>query len=85
MHRITVSLPDEVVAAVQREARRSGKSVSAVTRDAICSHLHLVVDPGQTRSFGIIGIGQSDPREGGKVASRVDEILAEEWTLDRDR
>lgn len=85
MHRITVSLPDEVAAAVQREARRSEKSVSAVTRDAICSHLHLVIEPNQVRSFGIVGIGESDPREGGNVASRVDEILAEEWTPDRDR
>lgn len=73
-------MPDELVAAVQRESRRSGRSVSSLAREALSRHLHIVVDPDEERDLSFIGLGASN--EPG-VADQVDEILARDWTWDR--
>ena len=48
MRRTTVSLPDELAQALDREARRRHASASEVTRTALAQHL---------------GLAQSEPRE----------------------
>lgn len=76
MNRITISVPDDIAAALAREARRRGLSVSAVARDALGSHLHLVAEPVVKRKLGIIGIGASD---GDSNARQLDRALTAEW------
>jgi hypothetical protein len=73
MKRITISLPDEVAAALGREAARRRVSVSQVAREAIESRLGWVEDGPREIPFAALGSGP------GNVAERVDEILAHEW------
>ncbi len=85
MNRITISVTPEIEQAMRREARRRGSSVSAVARDALGQHLHLVVSPHGNRHVGFAALGNSN--EPG-AAERVEEILAAEWgdpDFDRDR
>lgn len=77
MQRITISLPDELASAVKRESRRRGCSVSALAREAMGEHLHLVVEPGQRRKVGFAAIGKSGRPA---VTERIDEVLEREWT-----
>jgi predicted transcriptional regulator len=41
MRRITISLPDELAHALEREARRRSSSASAIARDALSEYLGL--------------------------------------------
>lgn len=82
MHRLTISLPEELVAAAQREARRRGVSVSAVARDAFGQHLHIVLAPDARRDVPFAAVGSSKPRDTGR---RSEEALAKEWNADHDR
>ena len=75
MKRTTISLPDDLAAALEREAARRRVPVSQVAREAIESELGM--DEGTPRELPFIGVGSSGL---GNVAERVDEILAEEWT-----
>lgn len=80
MKRTTVSLPDELAAATQMEARRRGVSVSEVTRDALAEHLGLT---GETaRHIPFAAIGASGKRNTSRDAEK---ILAREWGRARDR
>ena len=76
MQDLSIDLPAEVLDALEREASRSGKSISIVICDALVAHLPgaATIDP--SRRFGIVGIGNSGQTG---IASRVDEILEEEW------
>ena len=82
MQRTTISLPDDLAAALKREAKRLRVPVSQVAREAIETRLRRV--PGKPR-FPFIGLirgeGQTD------VSSRIDEILAAGWAdaIERDR
>ncbi|MGE0057904.1 MAG: ribbon-helix-helix protein, CopG family [Dehalococcoidia bacterium] len=80
MQRRTISLPDDVDAALEREARRRRMPVSQVVREAVEAQLAL----GKTRKyrFSFIGIGQSEGD--GTISEKIDELMAAEWTLDRD-
>lgn len=69
-------MTDDIAAALAREARRRGLSVSAVARDVLGSHLHLVTEPVAKRKLSIIGIGASD---GDSSARQLDQALAAEW------
>jgi hypothetical protein len=82
MHRLTISIPEELAASLAREARRRDVSVSAVAREALGSHLHLVVSTEGRRKLPFAAIGSSGESD---VASNVESILAEEWNPDRDR
>jgi hypothetical protein len=73
MKRTTVSLPDELAAALGREAARRRVSVSQIAREAIESRLGWADDGPRKSPFAALGSGP------GNVAERVDEILAEEW------
>lgn len=72
MKRTTVKLPDELDAKLRHEAARRGITIAELTREAI--EIHLNGEPRRRFLFGA-GSGRSD---GSGIASRVDEILAEE-------
>jgi hypothetical protein len=80
MKRTTVSLPDEMAKALEREARRRGTSVSAVAREALAERLHLRA--GEARELPFVGLGRSGRRDTGR---RAEEVLAAEWDADRGR
>lgn len=78
MQRTTISLPDDLTEALQREARRRGSSVSAIAREAIADRLSM--DKARPLPFAALGrSGHAD------TAERAEEILAKEWTPARDR
>lgn len=74
MKRTTISLPDDMAQALDREARRQGTSVSAVAREALAERLRLRA--GQVRDLPFAALGHSGTRD---TARRADEILDEEW------
>jgi hypothetical protein len=80
MKRTTISLPDEMAKALEREARRRGTSVSAIAREALAERLHL--RPGELRELPFVGLGRSGARD---TARRAEDILADEWNADRGR
>jgi Arc/MetJ-type ribon-helix-helix transcriptional regulator len=80
MKRTTISLPDELAATVEREARRRRSSVSEIVRTALAAHFHL----DQPRRLPFESLGSSGHRH---TARDAEEILAREWAdaIDRDR
>lgn len=81
MKRTTVSLPDDLAAALAREAQRRNRSVSEITRDALAKHLGLAADEPRPVPFAAVG------RSGQRTTARdMEELLAREWDADaRDR
>ena len=80
MKRTTLSLPDDLAQALTREAKRRSTSASAVARDAIAEHLHLV--PGNARPLPFAALGRS----GYKTTARdMEQLLEREWNDARDR
>lgn len=79
MQRTTISLPDDLAAALNREARRRGIPVSRVAREAIEARL------GRTgsikRKLPFAALGRSGHRS---TARDVDKILRDEWVDARD-
>lgn len=67
-----MKLPEELDARLRHEAARRGMTISELTREAIEMHLN-----GGTRRRFLVGAG-SGASDGSGIASRVDEILAEE-------
>lgn len=80
MRRTTISLPDDMARALDREARRQGTSASAVAREALAERLHLRA--GEARQLPFAALGRSGAHD---TARRAEEILAAEWDADRDR
>ena len=80
MKRTTVSLPDSVAAALQREARRRSSTVSDLTRRALIAFLGLSED--EPRHIPFAAVAHSGHRH---TARDVEEILNEEWGRVRDR
>jgi predicted transcriptional regulator len=80
MKRITISLPDDLAAALEREARRRRIPVSQVAREAIEARLGRTTD--RPREIPFAGLGRSGHRS---TARNVEEILEAEWGRDRDR
>lgn len=80
MKRTTISLPDELAHAAEREARRRRVSLAEVARAALAEHLGLTGRAPRKLSFA--GIGDSGNTD---TAERVEEILADEWRPDLDR
>jgi hypothetical protein len=74
MKRTTLSLPDDLADALAREARRRSTSASAVARDALARHLHLV--PTEARALPFAALGRSGHRSTGRD---MEELLAREW------
>jgi predicted transcriptional regulator len=80
MKRTTISLPDDMAKALDREARRRGTSVSAIAREALADRLRLRA--GEARELPFVGLGRSGTHD---TARRAEEVLAEEWDADRGR
>lgn len=79
MTRITISLPSDVAAALEREARRRRVPVSQVAREAIEANLGLT--EGTWKEPAFIGV-LADFEPMGPVSDRVDELLAATWARD---
>lgn len=80
MKRTSITVPDRVARALEREARRRGSSVSAVAREAISEHLQLA--PRDERPLPFAGLGRSGAHD---TAERAEEILRAKWPPDSDR
>ena len=79
MKRTTISMPDDLARAVEREARRRDTSTSEVVRVALIAQLGVGA---KRKPLPFANLGRSGTRD---TSSRIDEILAEEWTLDLHR
>jgi len=79
MKRTTISLPDDLAAALEREARRRRLPVSQVAREGIEAHLGRHAG---ARRIPFAAIGRSGHRD---TAVKVDEILEAEWDRVGDR
>ena len=77
MKRTTVSLPDDLAAALTREAHRRNRSASEITRDALAQHLGLAA--GEPRDVPFAAVGRSGRRH---TARDMEELLAREWDED---
>jgi predicted transcriptional regulator len=78
MKRTTISLPDDVADAVEREARRRRVSVSYVVRETLAQRLGRTTG---RRELAIAALGRSGHRT---TARDAEEVLAAEWDA-RDR
>jgi hypothetical protein len=77
MKRTTVSLPDDLAAALAREAHRRNRSASEITRDALAKHLGLTA--GEPRDIPFGAVGRSGHHN---IARDMEELLAREWNDD---
>lgn len=80
MKRITITLPDAVALAAEREAKRRRVSVAEVARCAFVDHLRL--DPDAPKRLPFVGLFESEHTD---TAERAEEILAAEWDPYGDR
>lgn len=80
MKRTTITIPDELAGALEREARRRHLSVSQVTREALAAHLGLAGEEPRTLPFAALGASGHHT-----TARDLEEILAAEWTDARSR
>lgn len=81
MKRTTISMPDDLAAALEREARRLRLPVSQIAREAIEARLGLS-DEGP-RDLPFIGIAES--KDSKWFAADIDEFLAETWADEIER
>ena len=81
MKRTTISLPDDVAAALAREARRRRVPVSQVAREAIESKLQL--DEGSPLDWPLVGLWESQDSEWS--AADLEEFLEKHWVDDIER
>lgn len=79
MKRTTISLPDDLAAAVEREARRRREPVSGIVRESLEAFLGRSAGK---RRIPFAAIGHSGQHD---VARSAEEILEREWTDARDR
>ena len=75
MRRTSLSLPDDLAVALEREARRRGTTVSAVARDALASHLGLGQDG--PRPLGFAALGRSTGRDMEDLLRRDRQVMRE--------
>jgi len=80
MKRTTVALPEELVDALERAARRERCSVSEVVRRMLAAQLGMIA--GGERALPFANLGRSGQ---GHVARDMESLLAEGWAPDRDR
>ena len=74
MRRTTLSLPDDLAQALTREAHRRSTSASAIAREALARHLHLV--PGEARALPFAALGHSGQPN---TARDMEQLLEREW------
>lgn len=80
MKRTTISLPDDLAAALDREARRRRVPVSQVAREAL--EVSLSRPTSGRRELPFAALGRSGHHS---TARDLEQILDAEWTDDRDR
>lgn len=80
MKRTTISLPDDLAAALAREARRRHQSSSEIARAALARHLGLAAD--RPRDLPFASLGGSGHRNTGR---EMEQLLAREWDDDARR
>lgn len=78
MRRTTISLPDELAAALQREARRRSMPASAIARDALTAYLGIG-GPDDHRELPFAALGRSGHAD---TAREMEALLEHEWTAD---
>ncbi len=81
MKRTTVVLPEELATLVELERKRRDVSPAEVIRSALAVYFGIDSDLAP-RELPFIGIGSSG---GAHIASRIEELLAEEWPKRRMR
>lgn len=74
MKRMTITLPDELAAAIDQERRRQDTSASAIVRTALDTYL---VTNRQGAIRAIFNLGKTGTGE--SVAARAEEILAADY------
>lgn len=77
MKRITITIPDDVARDIAREAKRAGKSVSALIREALALR-----ERPRRRHLQLKGMGRSGKR---RTARDADAALAEGFASARSR
>jgi predicted transcriptional regulator len=78
MRRTTISLPDELADALEREARRRSLPASAIARDALSDYLGIG-RAGEQRELPFAAVGRS----GQKTTARdMEELLERDWDQD---
>lgn len=78
MRRTTITLPDELADALEREARRRSMPASAVARDALTAYLGIGA-PGDQRELPFAALGRSGRSD---TAQEMESLLEQEWTPD---
>jgi len=78
MRRTTISLPDELAAALQREARRRAMPASAIARDALSAYLGIG-GPDDQRELAFAALGRSGHAD---TARDMEQLLEQEWAPD---
>jgi predicted transcriptional regulator len=78
MRRTTISLPDELAEALDREARRRSLPASAIARDALTQYLGLGA-AGERRALPFAALGRSGQTT---TARDMEELLEREWDPD---
>ena len=74
MKRTTISLPDDLAQALDREAQRRRTSVSEVTRTALAQHLAVAQEGPRPLAFAALG------RSGQHSTARdMEQLLGQEW------
>lgn len=79
MKRITISLPEELAAVLEREAHRRRTSLSEIARRALMDHLEF--GDGRPREVPFAGIANTG-EPGEPVADRLEEFLEKHWADD---
>lgn len=74
MKRTTITLTDELAAALAREARRRERSASEIAREALARYLGLVADG--PRELPFASLGGSGSRTTGRD---MEALLEQEW------
>jgi metal-responsive CopG/Arc/MetJ family transcriptional regulator len=76
MRRTTISLPEDLADALDREARRRSLPASAIARDALRDYLG-VGRAGEQRELGFVALGHSGQKTTGRD---MEKLLEREWT-----
>jgi predicted transcriptional regulator len=81
MRRTTISLPDELADALEREARRRSVPASAIARDALTNYLGIG-RAGERRELPFAALGRSGHTT---TARDMEGLLDREWVRDARR
>ena len=75
-----MTLPDDLIEALERAARRGHTSVSEIVRTMLAAQLGMIA--GGERPLPFANLGRSGQRD---VARNMEARLEEDWSPDRDR